>query len=69
MPSTKDPIQQQLKHTPFRIHQFEKVEQFYVTTPYDNASWAALDEMLTNAEDFYQGLGLAYQVCWKPYIL
>lgn len=45
-----------------RIHQFEKVEQFFVTSPDNDASWAALEEMLTNAEDFYQALGLAYQV-------
>ena len=37
-----------------RIHQFEKVEQFVVTSPHDNASWAALDEMVANAEAFYQ---------------
>ena len=47
---------------PNRIHQFEKVEQFFVTSPDNDASWAALEEMLTNAEDFYQGLGLPYQV-------
>ncbi|KAK9799400.1 hypothetical protein WJX73_002247 [Symbiochloris irregularis] len=46
----------------FRVHQFEKVEQFYVTSPYDNASWKALDEMLATAESFYQLLGLPYQV-------
>ena len=45
-----------------RIHQFEKVEQFYVTSPFDNASWEAFEEMLANAEDFYQALGLPYQV-------
>ena len=37
-----------------RIHQFEKVEQFVVTSPHENASWAALDEMVANAEAFYQ---------------
>ena len=37
-----------------RIHQFEKVEQFVVTSPHDGASWAALDEMVANAEAFYQ---------------
>ena len=45
-----------------RVHQFEKVEQFFVTSPHDNASWEALDEMLSNAEEFYQKLGLPYQV-------
>ena len=51
---------------PCRIHQFEKVEQFFVTSPHNNASWAALEEMLSNAEDFYTKLGLHYQVpCCK----
>jgi seryl-tRNA synthetase len=38
------------------------VEQFFVTSPDNNASWAALEEMLTNAEDFYQALDVPYQV-------
>ena len=46
----------------FRVHQFEKVEQFRVTSPHENASWAALDEMLASAEAFYQALGLPYRV-------
>jgi len=29
----------------FRIHQFEKVEQFIVCSPHDNTSWQMLDEM------------------------
>ena len=44
-----------------RVHQFEKVEQFFVTSPHEHASWQALEEMLTNAESFYQALGLPYQ--------
>ncbi len=44
-----------------RVHQFEKVEQFVVTSPHDGESWKALDEMLANAEGFYQALGLPYQ--------
>ena len=46
----------------FRVHQFEKVEQFCVTAPYDDESWKALDEMLNNAEDYYQALGVPYRV-------
>ena len=46
-----------------RTHQFEKVEQFYVTSPHDDASWEAFEEMLGNAESFYQKLQLPYQVC------
>ncbi len=30
----------------FRVHQFEKVEQFVITSPHDNKSWEALDEMI-----------------------
>ncbi len=43
------------------MHQFEKVEQLFVTSPHEHASWEALEEMLTNAEAFYQALGLPYQ--------
>lgn len=46
----------------FRIHQFEKVEQFVVCSPYDNTSWQMLDEMVANAEAFYQSLELPYRV-------
>jgi seryl-tRNA synthetase len=46
----------------FRVHQFEKVEQFVITSPADDASWAALDEMVGNAEAFYASLGLPYRV-------
>ncbi|MEW5301881.1 MAG: hypothetical protein WDW36_004708 [Sanguina aurantia] len=46
----------------FRIHQFEKLEQFCITSPEACHSWEAMDEMLGNAEDFYQSLGLPYQV-------
>ena len=49
-----------------RIHQFEKVEQFFVTSCNNNASWEAFEEMLSNAEDFYTSLGLHYQVCTIP---
>lgn len=38
------------------------MEQFFVTSPDNDASWAALEEMLTNAEDFYQALEVPYQV-------
>ncbi|CAL8099020.1 unnamed protein product [Orchesella dallaii] len=46
----------------FRVHQFEKVEQFVITSPYDDASWKMLDEMIGNAERFCQALELPYQV-------
>jgi len=41
----------------FRIHQFEKIEQFVIATPEGNASWELMEEMLGNAEAFYQVRG------------
>lgn len=46
----------------FRVHQFEKVEQFVVCSPDDQISWEILEEMLKNAEDFYQTLKIPYRV-------
>ncbi|XP_057333863.1 serine--tRNA ligase, cytoplasmic [Microplitis mediator] len=46
----------------FRVHQFEKVEQFCLTSPHDNKSWEMMDEMIANAEEFYQDLGIPYRV-------
>lgn len=46
----------------FRVHQFDKIEQFCITTPKDNVSWDAQEEMLENAEAFYQSLGIPYRV-------
>jgi len=44
----------------FRVHQFEKIEQFLFTKPED--SWQALEDMLNASEEFYQSLQLPYQV-------
>lgn len=44
----------------FRVHQFEKVEQFCITAPEDSA--AMQEEMIATAEEFYQSLGLPYRV-------
>lgn len=46
----------------FRVHQFDKIEQFCVTSPDDNISFDMLEEMITNAEDFYKSIGLTYHV-------
>lgn len=46
----------------FRVHQFEKVEQFVLTSPHDNKSWEMMDEMIGNAEHFYQALGIPYRI-------
>ncbi|KAK7860501.1 serine--tRNA ligase [Quercus suber] len=45
----------------FRVHQFEKVEQFCITSPNGNESWEMHEEMITNSEDFYQELKIPYQ--------
>ncbi|CAI7588212.1 unnamed protein product [Penicillium manginii] len=44
----------------FRVHQFEKIEQFVLTKPED--SWKAFDDMMNTSEEFYKSLGLPYQV-------
>ncbi|CEP02844.1 serine--tRNA ligase [Plasmodiophora brassicae] len=44
----------------FRVHQFEKVEQFVLTDPAH--SWDMMEEMIGHAEEFYQSLGLSYRV-------
>jgi seryl-tRNA synthetase len=44
----------------FRVHQFEKVEQFVITDP--ASSWDELDRMIANSEEFYQSLQLPYRV-------
>lgn len=38
----------------FRVHQFEKVEQFCITSPNGNDSWDMHEEMIKNSEDFYK---------------
>jgi seryl-tRNA synthetase len=44
----------------FRVHQFNKVEQFIFCMPKD--SWKLHEELQKNSEELYQGLGLHYQV-------
>lgn len=46
----------------FRVHQFEKIEQFCITSPNGNDSWEMHEEMLKNSEDFYKEIGVPYQV-------
>ncbi|XP_010546677.1 PREDICTED: serine--tRNA ligase, cytoplasmic-like isoform X2 [Tarenaya hassleriana] len=46
----------------FRVHQFEKVEQFCITSPNGNDSWDMHEEMIKNSEEFYQALKLPYRV-------
>jgi seryl-tRNA synthetase len=44
----------------FRTHQFNKIEQFIFSKPED--SWKLHEELLANAEDIVQKLGLPYRV-------
>ena len=44
----------------FRVHQFEKVEQFVLCKPDD--SWQHFDEMMAISEEFYKSLHLPYRV-------
>ncbi|KAK7488578.1 hypothetical protein BaRGS_00020195 [Batillaria attramentaria] len=46
----------------FRVHQFEKVEQFCITAPTENKSWEMFDEMIGNAEEYTKSLGIPYRV-------
>ena len=44
----------------FRVHVFEKVEQFIYSKPED--SWKYHEELIKNAEEFFQSLGIPYRV-------
>jgi len=44
----------------FRVHQFNKIEQFIFCLPED--SWKYHEELQKNSEDLYDGLGLHYRV-------
>ena len=44
----------------FRVHQFTKVEQFVFCKPED--SWMIHEELLANAEEIFQKLGIPYRV-------
>ena len=44
----------------FRMHQFNKVEQFVFCRPED--SWTIFEDLQANAEAFYKALGIPYRV-------
>jgi seryl-tRNA synthetase len=44
----------------FRVHQFSKVEQFVFCKPED--SWRIHEELIRNAEEIFQALGIPYRV-------
>ena len=44
----------------FRVHQFEKIEQFVFARPEE--SWQEHEKMISTAEEFYQNLGIPYRM-------
>jgi len=44
----------------FRVHQFEKIEQFVITAP--EKSWDMHKEMIKISEEFWESLGIPYRV-------
>jgi len=44
----------------FRVHQFEKVEQFVYCLPEE--SWEWHERLIRNAEELFQGLGIPYRI-------
>ena len=48
----------------FRVHQFNKVEQFSLTLP--ETSWDEHELLLANTEELVQGLGVPYRVVVLP---
>ena len=42
----------------FRVHQFEKIEQFVFSKPED--SWKKFDEMIATSEEFYQSVSSSF---------
>jgi len=43
----------------FRVHQFEKIEQFCLVPP--GKSWDEMEQMMTMSGEFYQSLGIPYR--------
>ena len=46
----------------FRVHQFEKIEQFCLTNDDFEVSQKEQERMLTSAKEFYESLGIPYRV-------
>ncbi|CAI4960711.1 ANM_HP_G0092000.mRNA.1.CDS.1 [Saccharomyces cerevisiae] len=44
----------------FRVHAFEKIEQFVITEP--EKSWEEFEKMISYSEDFYKSLKLPYRI-------
>lgn len=46
----------------FRVHQFEKIEQFIICSSENNESWLHLESMLNNVTEFLDVLKLPYRI-------
>eukprot|EP01083_Nonionella_stella_P203101 741369_1 len=46
----------------FRVHQFDKIEQFIYCEPHNNQSCNYHEEMTATAEEFYKSLGIPYRI-------
>lgn len=46
----------------FRVHQFDKVEQFAVVSPDNGESSLVMERLMETAEEFYTSLGVPYRV-------
>ncbi|EPY35123.1 seryl-tRNA synthetase [Angomonas deanei] len=46
----------------FRVHQFDKIEQFVVCSPRENESWEMLEQLIKASREFNESLGLPYRV-------
>ena len=46
----------------FRVHQFEKIEQFVIASPEGDKSWKLMEQMSKISEEFYQSLGIPFKV-------
>lgn len=49
----------------FRVHQFEKVEQFIITNS-EKHSWKLFEEMLENSRNFYHSLNIPFNLITIP---
>lgn len=39
-----------------------QIEQFVLTSPFDNKSWEMMEEMISLSKQFYEELGISYRV-------
>lgn len=46
----------------FRVHQFEKIEQFIICQPEDDESWVHLENMITLSASFLDELEIPYRI-------